>query len=133
MPHKVGRALGYAAILWLVGMVWGSVVFAIPALKDWGRTAYVSANLAVSVPILIAWAVLIPWLAKRHLRDTAQRAAEGLKLGIVFAAVAIVLDAVVVAVALKAGASFFGYILLWLGYAMLLALPWHAGRRLGSV
>ncbi|MBM3511481.1 MAG: hypothetical protein FJX61_15290 [Alphaproteobacteria bacterium] len=92
-----------------------------------------SANLAVSVPILIAWAVLIPWLAKRHLRDTAQRAAEGLKLGIVFAAVAIVLDAVVVAVALKAGASFFGYILLWLGYAMLLALPWHAGRRLGSV
>jgi hydrogenase-4 membrane subunit HyfE len=125
--------LGFALLLWLIGMVWGSVVFAIPALKDWGRTDYVSANLAVSVPILIAWAVLIPRLARRHLRDTAQRAAEGLKLGIAFALVAIVLDAVVVAVAFQAGAAFFGHLLLWLGYAMLLLLPWQAGRQLGSV
>jgi hypothetical protein len=33
MPQKLGKALAYAISLWLVGFVWGSIVFMTPVLK----------------------------------------------------------------------------------------------------
>jgi hypothetical protein len=33
MPERIGRALGYALLIWLSGFVWGSVVFMTPALE----------------------------------------------------------------------------------------------------
>lgn len=130
MPFKIGKALIYAVLLWTIGFVWGSIVFMTPALKTVAAIPYVSSNPAISFPILIIWLIVTYLLAKSYLKAASDKAAEGLKLGIMFSVVNLALDLLVLVLLLKAGFGYFVSLTVWLGYFMLLIIPWVAGRSL---
>jgi len=64
MPSRIGKSLLYAVLLWLIGFVWGSIVFMTPALQRTAAIPYVSSNPAISFPILAIWLVVAFVLAK---------------------------------------------------------------------
>ncbi len=130
MPFKIGKALIYAVLLWVVGFVWGSIVFMTPTLKTVAAIPYVSSNPAISFPILIIWLIVTYLLAKSYLKAAGDKAAEGLRLGIMFSVVNVALDLLVLVLLLKAGFSYFNSLTVWLGYFMLFMIPWVAGRSL---
>jgi hypothetical protein len=131
MPYKIGKAVTYAILLWVVGFVWGSVVFMTPALKA-SPIPYVSSNPAISFPILVMWLIISYLLAKNYLKGAADKVAEGLKLGLTFAVVNAILDLVVLVLLLKAGFGYFASLTVWLAYSMLLIVPWLTGRSLAK-
>jgi hypothetical protein len=127
-PSKLGKALGYAILIWLVGFVWGSFVFMTPALRDVPAIPHVSKNPVISFPLLIVWLVMALFLAKNYLKSAKDRATEGLKLGILFSVVNIALDLLVLVLMLRAGFGYFVSLTVWLAYMMLLIIPWLTGR-----
>ena len=128
MPFRIGKALIYAVLVWVIGFVWGSIVFMTPALKTVSAIPYVSSNPAISFPILFIWLIVTYLLAKSYLKSADDTADQGLKLGIIFSVVNIVLDLLVLVLLLKAGFSYFISLTVWLGYLMLFMIPWIAGR-----
>ena len=130
MPYKTGKALFYSVLLWVIGFVWGSIVFMTPALKAVAPIPYISKNPAISFPILIMWLIATYLLAKNYLKAADDKVAEGLKLGIVFSAVNLLLDLIVLVLLLKTGFSYFVSLTVWLAYFMLLLIPWMTGRSL---
>ena len=130
MPYRLGRALAYAVSLWLTGFIWGSIVFMTPALKSTPGIPYISRNPAISFPILIIWPVLTYLLAKAYLKNAQYKADEGLRLGLVFAGVNVVLDLLILIFLLTAGFSYFLSATVWLAYFMLTIIPWMTGRSL---
>ncbi|HYR74340.1 MAG TPA: hypothetical protein VEM96_00735 [Pyrinomonadaceae bacterium] len=130
MPFKIGKAVIYAVLLWAIGFVWGSIVFMTPALKTVAGIPYVSSNPAISFPILFIWLIVTYLLAKSYLKAAGDKAAEGLRLGIMFSVVNVALDLLVLVLLLKAGFSYFNSLTVWLGYFMLFMIPWVAGRSL---
>ena len=121
----------YAVLLWVIGFIWGSIVFMTPALKA-SPIPYVSSNPAISFPILIMWLIISYLLAKNYLKGAADKVAEGLRLGLTFAVVNAILDLVVLVVLLEAGFGYFASLTVWLAYAMLLMIPWLTGRALAK-
>lgn len=107
MPIKLGKALLYAVSLWLIGFIWGSVVFMTPSLKNVSAIPYVSRNPAISFPILIMWLVATYPISKSYLKSVDDKAGEGLKLGITFSIVNVALDLVILVLLLKAGWNYF--------------------------
>jgi len=130
MPFKPGKALMYAVVIWLVGFVWGSIVFMTPSMKTVPAIPYVSSNPAISFPILFIWLIVTYLLAKSYLKTASDKIAEGLKLGIVFSAVNVLLDLLVLVLLLKAGFNYFISLTVWVGYFMLFIIPWMTGRSL---
>ena len=130
MPFKFGKAFVSAVLLWVIGFVWGSIVFMAPALKAVPALPYVSSNPAISFPILFIWLIVTYLLAKSYLKAASDKFSEGLKLGIMFSVVNAVLDLLVLVFLLKAGFSYFISVTVWLGYLMLFIIPWIAGRSL---
>jgi hypothetical protein len=45
------KALAYAILLWIIGFVWGSIVFMNPELKNVTAIPYVSRNPAITFPL----------------------------------------------------------------------------------
>lgn len=129
MSHGRGKALAYAILIWVIGFVWGSIVFMTPALKKVSPIPYISSNPAISFPILILWILVAYLLSTSYLRGVDNRAAEGLKLGIIFSATNILLDLVVIVIALRAGFGYFVSLTVWLGYFILLVMPAIVGRQ----
>ena len=66
MPERIGRALGYALLIWLSGFVWGSVVFMTPTLRNIAAIPYVSRYPAISFPLLLLWLLIAYLLARRY-------------------------------------------------------------------
>jgi hypothetical protein len=130
MPFSIGKALGYAILIWITGFVWGSIVFMTPSLKSVPPIPYVSNNPAISFPLLVIWPVLVYLLARRFLKAAADKPSQGLMLGLTFSAVNLLLDLVVLVFLLKAGFGYFGSITVWIAYALLLIVPWLTGRSL---
>ena len=130
MPFRIGKALGYAILIWITGFIWGSIVFMTPALKSVKPIPYVSSNPAISFPLLILWPVLIYLLARRFLKSAAEKSSQGLKLGLTFSVVNFLLDLGVLVVLLKAGVGYFGSLTVWIAYGLLLMVPWLTGRSL---
>ena len=130
MPFRIGKALVHAVLLWVIGFVWGSIVFMTPALKTASAIPYVSSNPAISFPILFIWLIVTYLLAKNYLKTADDKADQGLKLGIMFSFINIVLDLLVLVLLLKAGFSYFISLTVWLGYVMLFMIPWIVGRSL---
>ena len=130
MPYRLAKALIYAVLLWVIGFVWGSIAFMTPALKTVAAIPYVSSNPAISFPILFIWFIVTYLLAKSYLKAAGDKIAEGLKLGIMFSVMNVVLDLLVLVVLLKAGLSYFISLTVWLGYFMLFMIPWMVGRSL---
>jgi hypothetical protein len=127
--HRLGGALGYAVLLWIIGFIWGLVVFIVPSLKAVPSIAYVSKYPAISFVLLPVYFVLLYFLARRYLRSTKEKAIEGLKLGIVIFLVTIVLDALVY-VALLGGGDYFAFLSIWVSYAMFVLVPWLVGLKI---
>jgi hypothetical protein len=130
MPFRIGKALGYAILIWVTGFIWGSVVFMTPALKSVRPIPYVSGNPAISFPLLILWPILTYLLARRFLSAAADKPSQGLKLGLVFSVINLLLDLVVLVYLLKAGFGYFGSLTIWIAYGLLLIIPWLTGRSL---
>jgi hypothetical protein len=130
MPQKPIKALGFAILIWIIGFVWGSIVFMTPALKSVSAIPYVSTNPAISFPILLIWVIVAYLLARNYLAGIRNREAEGLKLGVVFSVVNFVLDLLILVFLLKTGAAYFASATVWLAYFILLLIPWLTGRSL---
>jgi hypothetical protein len=129
MPKRPVKAFSFAILLWLIGLVWGSVVFMSPALKSAPAIPFVSSNPWISFPILLAWLPASYVLARSYLRFADVPAAEGRRLGLVFAVVNIALDLVVLVVFFNTGFQYFASLTVLAGYALLLLVPWAVGRR----
>jgi hypothetical protein len=132
MPQNPGRAFAYALLIWIVGFVWGSVVFMTPALKSLPSIPYVSRYPAISFPILILWAILAFVLAGNYLKTTSNKPNEGLRLGVMFAVLNLLLDVLVLVLLFKNGFTYFASLTVWLAYFILLIVPWFTGRSLTS-
>jgi hypothetical protein len=130
MPQRVGKALAYSILIWIIGFVWGSIVFMTPALKSLAAIPYVSRYPAISFPLLIIWPLLGYVLARSYLKTASDKASEGLKLGVMFAVVNLVLDLLILVLLFKNGLSYFASLTVWLAYFMLLTVPWLTGRSL---
>jgi len=128
MPEKVGRALAYAILIWIVGFMWGMVVFMTPALKGLPSIPYVSRYPAISFPVLIIWILLTYLLSRSYLRSVTDKASEGLRLGAMFALVNFVLDLLVLVLLFKTGFVYFASLTVWLAYCILVTVPCLVGR-----
>ncbi len=128
-PYKPLKALWYAVLLWLIGFIWGTIVFMAPALKDIPTIPYISKYPAVSAPLTVVYFIIIFLLTKRYLADTDKKAAEGLKFGLTIFLLNFILDALVYVVLFRSS-DYFAYFSIWLSYAISVAVPWFAGRRL---
>jgi hypothetical protein len=129
MPKRIGKALTYAIVIWIVGFVWGSIVFMTPALKSVRSIPYVSSNPAISFPILIVWLPLGYLLARSYLKGPSGNG-EGLRLGLIFFVVNLILDLLVLVLLLKAGFAYFISLTVWLGYLLLFIIPWLTSRSM---
>jgi hypothetical protein len=128
MPRKIGKALAFAVLIWIVGFVWGMVVFMTPALKGLPTIPYVSRYPAISFPVLLIWILLTYLLSRSYLRSVTDQAGEGLKLGVMFALVHFVLDLLVLVLLFKTGFGYFASLTVWLAYCILVIVPCLVGR-----
>lgn len=127
---NIGKAIGYGILIWLIGFVWGSIVFMTPALNGISPIPYVSRNPAISFPILLIWLFLTTFLARRILRSASEPATAGIKLGAMFVAVNVLLDLLILVLALNDGFGFFASMTVWIAYTILLLIPVFTGRSL---
>ena len=132
MSQKPAKALAYALLIWFVGFAWGTVVFMTPALKNISSIPYVSRYPAISFPILIIWTLIAYALARSYLRTLTNAAGEGFRLGVIFAAVNLVLDLLILVLLFKTGFGYFASLTVWLSYFVLLTVPWLVGRSLAN-
>lgn len=126
--HDPGRALWYAIVLLGVTFVWGALSANVEPLRSARPIPGFANNRAVSLPILVAWAVLAFVLSRRYFEAVGGGAAEGLRLGLVFAGSALLFDLIVVAGFVRQGLRHFRQPILWVGYAVLVAVPWLVAR-----
>lgn len=130
MVLNLFKALGLGILIWIIGFVWGSIVFMTPALKATPMIPYVSANPAISFPILFGWIPVAYLFARVCLWRNPSPTAEGLRIGIIFAAINFILDLLMLVWLLRAGFGYFASLTVWLGYLILLIIPWLTGRSL---
>lgn len=130
MPKKPLKAFGFAVLIWIVGFVWGSIVFMTPGLKATPPIPYISSNPAISVPVLLIWIPLIYFLARAYLSGVNHPDREGFRLGLTFSATNFILDLVVLVLLLKAGPAYFSAASIWFAYFILIIIPWLTGRSL---
>ena len=129
MPILTVRAVLYSISLWVIGFVWGSVVFMTPALKGIASIPYVSRYPAISFPLLFVLPVAAYVCARRYLKNS-NGGDEGFRLGLTFAITNLVLDLLVLVVLFGNGLAYFASITVWLAYLLLLVVPWLTGRSL---
>lgn len=132
MPYKPIRAFAYAVLIWVVGFIWGSIVFMTPALRSTPPIPYVSSNPTISFPIILMWTVLTLLLARSYLRAAQDKEREGIRLGFMFVIVNFVLDLVVIVFLLKVGFGYFISGSVWFAYMSLVVIPWLTGRTLAT-
>jgi hypothetical protein len=126
--NRLVKEIWYAIVLWLVGFVWGMIVFMVPFLKNVPSIPYVSKLPAVSVVLLPLYLVMLWYLAPRLLASAQAKAGEGLRFGIVLFLVTLVLDSLVYVLLLGSG-DYFAFLSIWVAYVMFLLFPWLVGRR----
>ncbi|MFQ5614888.1 MAG: hypothetical protein ACE5GO_00235 [Anaerolineales bacterium] len=125
MPYKLGKAILFSLLVWIVGFVWGSIIFMTP-LNNLPPIPYVSSSPAISFPLLIIMPLASYFLAKSYLKDAQDKPREGLRLGMIV--VNFILDLLVIVALFAGGAAYFASLTVWLGYAAIGAAPYFAGR-----
>lgn len=123
-----GKAIGYGVLIWVVGFVWGSVVFMTPTLKNVPSIPYISRYPVITFPLFVAFAAMAFLFAKSIVKQSQPRRAAGVKTGVIFAGLNALLDVLVLVMAFKAGWSYFAFASIWIAYAMLLLIPIAIGR-----
>jgi hypothetical protein len=132
MPYKPGKALAFAVLIWIVGFIWGSVVFMTPALKSLPSIPYVSRYPAISFPILVIWPFVTYLLARNYLKTAPDKPNEGLKLGITFTVVNLLLDLLVLVILFGNDLSYFASLSILVANLMLVLVPWWVGKKVQS-
>lgn len=132
MRFAILKAIAYGVVIWVVGFIWGSIVFMTPSLKSVPPIPFISSNPAISLPIIVLWLPLTYFLARSFLKNSRTPEADGIKLGLALSEVNFVLDIIVLIVLLKAGIGYFAAAAVWLAYAMLFVIPWLTGRSLAK-
>lgn len=122
LPYKAKKAVFYAILFWIVGFVWGSVVFIVPSLKNLSSVPYLSKYPAISFPLLIAYVILLFVLVPRYLKTTEHKKVEGLKFGATLSLINFLLDFFIY-YALLNGADYFTYFSVWLTYILFIVVP----------
>jgi len=128
-PYKFAKALWYALLLWLIGFVWGTIVFVVPTLKNVSSVQYISKYPVISLPLMMLYAVLLFFLSGKYLRTAGEKFIEGLKFGITLFLVSFFLDVLVYFFLFK-GKDYFAFLSIWLSYAMFIAIPCFRGQWL---
>jgi hypothetical protein len=126
------KAIAYGVVIWVVGFIWGSIVFMTPSLKSVRPIPFFSSNPVISFPIIAVWLPLTYLLARNFLKDSKNPEAHGIKLGVVFSEVNFVLDIIVIIILLRAGIGYFAAASIWLGYTILFVIAWLTGRSLAK-
>ncbi len=132
MPQRLVKALAYAVLIWVIGFVWGTVVFMTPALASVAPIPYVSRYPLISFPLLVILPLVSYLLARNYLKTAPDKTREGLKLGITFAVVNFALDLLILVLLFKNGPVYFASLTVWLAYLILLLVPWFTARSLAS-
>ncbi|WP_445474299.1 hypothetical protein ACT9XH_07890 [Methanococcoides methylutens] len=127
-PHRLLKAIGYSLLIWTIGFVWGTVVFMTPALSEIGTIDHITKMPAITIPLLIIYLLLIPYLSKRYLKDAVNKVAEATILGILFLAINALLDLVMYLTIYDQ--NYYTYASIWTSYALLLILPPYIGKRM---
>jgi hypothetical protein len=131
-PFRLGTAVWYSVLLWVLGFVWGTVVFMVPPLKAVQSIPYFSKYPAISLVLLPVYLILV-WLVARHyLSSETNKAVEGLKLGGMILLVNLLLD-VIVYLILFNSPDYFTFASIWVVYAIFVFLPWLVGKRSPSI
>jgi hypothetical protein len=131
-PFRLGTAVWYSVLLWVLGFVWGAIVFMVPPLKAVQSIPYFSKYPAISLVLLPLYLILVWLVARRYLDSATDKTMEGLKLGGMIFVVSLVLD-VVVYLILFNSADYFTFASIWVTYAVFVFLPWLVGKRSASV
>ena len=131
-PFRLGTAVWYSVLLWVLGFVWGTIVFMVPPLKAVQSIPYFSKYPAISLVLLPVYVILIWLVARRYLSSATNKAVEGLKLGGMILVVNLLLD-VIVYLILFNSPDYFTFASIWVAYAIFVFLPWLVGRRSPSI
>jgi hypothetical protein len=132
MPQKPIKAITFAVILWLIGLVWGSIIFMLPSLKTTAPNPFISSNPWISFPLLLMWLPASYLFAGNYQRSVRNPDGEGLKPGWLFSLMNAVLNILVLAVIFENGLQYFALLTVFFGYGLLLLMPWWAARFLTS-
>lgn len=132
MRFNITKAIVYGVAIWLVGFFWGSFVFMTPSLRNVKPIPYISANPAVSFPILLMWFPLAYVIARIFLKNSKAPESDGFRLGLAFSEVNFVLDVIIIVILFNAGVFYFTAASVWFAYAMLVLIPWLTGRSLAK-
>ncbi|SES75481.1 hypothetical protein SAMN04488587_0809 [Methanococcoides vulcani] len=127
-PYRPLKAIGYSLLIWAIGFVCGTVVFMTPALSEIPSIEYVSKMPAISVPLLIASLIVIPYLSKRYLENAVDKIAEATVLGVIFLVINVLLDLLMYLTIYDQ--DYYTYISIWISYAFILILPMYTGKRM---
>ena len=127
MPYKFGKAVLFSLAVWIIGFIWGSIIFMTP-LNDLSPIPYISSSPAISFPLLIIMPLASYFLSKSYLKDTQDRLQEGLKFGVTMILVNFVLDLLVIVALFAGGVAYFASLTVWLGYAAIGVVPYLVGR-----
>lgn len=130
-PYRLGKCIGHAVLIWVVGFVWGMIVFMTPPLKSIRSVPFVSKFPAISLPLIIVYVFLIYFLSKRYLAEAVDKRAEAWKYGITLVVINAILDTLVIVIAFH-GYDYFSYLSIWIAYALLMFVPVVASRKLVS-
>lgn len=126
-PYRLGKCIGHAILIWIIGFVWGTIVILNPP-QLFPTVPYVSQFPSISVPLLILYVFLIYFLSKRYLAGAVHKRAEAWKYGITLLVINALLDTLVIFVAFK-NYDYFSYLSIWMAYALLLFMPVYASRQ----
>lgn len=131
MPTKLGKAIGYAFVLWLVGIIWGSIVFMIPSWKAVSEISYISQNPVMSIPNLIFYFVLIWFFAKGYLKNVENKKTEAKRFAATMIIVNLILDNLFIILFAENGwPSYLATLSVILGYLMMIFIPLYLAGRL---
>jgi len=81
--NTLTKGAWYAIVLWIVGFVWGIVVFMVPSLENLPSIPHPSKLPAVTFVLMPLYLVMLWYLARRYRSLTHAKAAAGFKLGVV--------------------------------------------------
>ena len=125
-PYKSWKALLYSVLIWLIGFIWGTMVFMTPALMELPVVPYISKYPAISFPLIAAYFIIGFLITRDYLGDTEKKASEGLRFAAMIFIVNFILDVLIYFILFKSQDYFF-YFSIWFSYTMSIAYPWLIG------
>ncbi|WP_305065333.1 hypothetical protein [Methanococcoides sp.] len=115
-------------MIWIIGFIWGCIVFSTPALSAIPSIEYISKMPAITLLLFVVLPILAIYFTKAYLKDTKDKAEEAKLLGITFLMTNLALDlAMYLTIYDK---DYYSYLSIWIYYALLLGIPYYIGKRI---